>query len=334
MKTTKLHIVTQCISSEELIAYAQGKLSPREKHAIEMHTHNCPMCSDALEGAVLLKNSHRFEHHISAINTKIFEKTNRKIWYFSRPVLMAAASVALLVFLSAYMVFYIQTIANLKQAAAYEALVIADSLDLLAMNESSEVLEIIAPETEYKQTSNGASAKPLYKAVNADSIANANLASAELEEIISKELPVNLENIETLLVEKEKITSDFGTISDSNKIAAAEFSKENVRNLGAKNSRKLSDSVKKDAVEYSYTDALALYKAKKYVKSLECISTMETGAKLPLHSLLLRAKCYIALEKYAEAETILKAMLNSGNSYSDSAKFYLKTIPQNRAIKN
>ncbi|HAN76452.1 MAG TPA: hypothetical protein DCQ31_01105 [Bacteroidales bacterium] len=334
MKTTKLHIVTQCISSEELIAYAQGKLSPREKHAIEMHAHNCPMCSDALEGAVLLKNPHRFEHHISAINKKIFEKTNRKIWYFSRPVLMAAASVALLVFLSAYMVFYIQTIANLKQAAAYEALVIADSLDLLAMNESSEIIEIIAPETEYKQTSNGASAKQLYTAVNADSIAKATIASAELEEIISKELPVNLEKIETVTVEKEKVLADIGTISDSNKIAITENSKESARNMGAKSSKKLSDSVKKDAAEFSYSEALTLYRAKKYAKSLECISAMEAEAKLPLHSLLLRAKCYIALEKYAEAEQILTAMLNAGNSYADSAKFYLKTIPQNRGIKN
>lgn len=41
---------TDCPTQQQLLNYVQGRLSPQEKHEIEMHLADCELCSEAVEG--------------------------------------------------------------------------------------------------------------------------------------------------------------------------------------------------------------------------------------------------------------------------------------------
>jgi tetratricopeptide (TPR) repeat protein len=47
---------TPCISSQEMLDYTLGILSPKEQHRIEKHLLDCEFCSDALEGMEMMEN--------------------------------------------------------------------------------------------------------------------------------------------------------------------------------------------------------------------------------------------------------------------------------------
>lgn len=45
-----------CLSSQEMLDYTQGILSPTEQHRIEKHLLDCEFCTDAMEGMVMMEN--------------------------------------------------------------------------------------------------------------------------------------------------------------------------------------------------------------------------------------------------------------------------------------
>ncbi len=46
----------KCLTEEQLFAYIDGRLPDAERHLAEKHMLDCPFCSDALEGLLLVKN--------------------------------------------------------------------------------------------------------------------------------------------------------------------------------------------------------------------------------------------------------------------------------------
>ena len=83
---------TPCLPEEVLMRYARGELSVSEQHEAEKHLVDCELCSDALEGFLLLKNTQSITTIRETISLKYStpEKNNsRKFW-------LAAASIALL----------------------------------------------------------------------------------------------------------------------------------------------------------------------------------------------------------------------------------------------
>jgi hypothetical protein len=46
----------KCLTEEQLFAYIDGRLPDAERHLAEKHMLDCPLCSDALEGLLLVKN--------------------------------------------------------------------------------------------------------------------------------------------------------------------------------------------------------------------------------------------------------------------------------------
>lgn len=47
---------TPCLSSQEMLDYTQGILSPKEQHLIEKHLLDCEFCADAMEGLAVMEN--------------------------------------------------------------------------------------------------------------------------------------------------------------------------------------------------------------------------------------------------------------------------------------
>src|SRR4051812_24273827 len=63
-----------CISEENLIAYVKGTLNPRMQHEIEKHLLDCEMCSDALDGLMLLDSPEDISEITNTINAEIDER--------------------------------------------------------------------------------------------------------------------------------------------------------------------------------------------------------------------------------------------------------------------
>lgn len=47
---------TPCLSSQEMLDYTQGILSPKEQHRIEKHLLDCEFCAEAMEGLAVMEN--------------------------------------------------------------------------------------------------------------------------------------------------------------------------------------------------------------------------------------------------------------------------------------
>ncbi len=59
-----------CLTEAQLLQYLRDECLPQEEKAIDRHLTHCPMCSDALEGAMLL-NVPRLERSLAHLDAKI-----------------------------------------------------------------------------------------------------------------------------------------------------------------------------------------------------------------------------------------------------------------------
>jgi TolA-binding protein len=59
-----------CLTETQLLQYLRDECSSAEEKAIDRHLTHCPLCSDALEGAMLL-NSSRLERSLGRLDVKI-----------------------------------------------------------------------------------------------------------------------------------------------------------------------------------------------------------------------------------------------------------------------
>ncbi|MFI5219717.1 MAG: tol-pal system YbgF family protein [Bacteroidia bacterium] len=102
LKPTKNKIFDKrlCLSEDELLRYASGKMNEREKHHVEKHITDCELCSDALDGVLLMKDfsvigSYKKEIIDSLAGKKNIERKNQFNYYW-----LAAAAVFAVVLLS------------------------------------------------------------------------------------------------------------------------------------------------------------------------------------------------------------------------------------------
>ena len=97
-----------CLTQEQILHYLRDEISPDETRAIDRHLSRCPMCSDAIEGAMML-DSKDLEKAFLQSKAYILEKTNEEKLQktalkvvrtpnrYLRYALSAAASLAVLV---------------------------------------------------------------------------------------------------------------------------------------------------------------------------------------------------------------------------------------------
>jgi hypothetical protein len=60
----------QCLTEEQLLRYAEGAMTRGEERAVDRHIASCDMCSDAVEGAMMLPVQ-EFKKHSASIGDKI-----------------------------------------------------------------------------------------------------------------------------------------------------------------------------------------------------------------------------------------------------------------------
>lgn len=104
-KTENMFVRADCLTKEELIGYARGTLTGKRNHNVEKHLLDCELCSDAMEGVMLLKDPAYLEdinnELIRKIGTeKLVQLSKKTGWY-----LTAAAIVSVFLISGLYLLF-------------------------------------------------------------------------------------------------------------------------------------------------------------------------------------------------------------------------------------
>lgn len=124
-KADNIFTNTPCLTEEQLLNYVQQKMSSVEMNSAERHLLDCDLCSDAVEGMQLMKDSSKATALLvdvrKNLNEKILKKkSSRKILFMDYRVLMAAASVLLLLGLSWMMMKYAANTEKKKAETAFK----------------------------------------------------------------------------------------------------------------------------------------------------------------------------------------------------------------------
>lgn len=101
-KINHIFSASDCSSEEVLLLYVSGKLNREQTHAIESHLADCEMCSDYVEGLILLQNPERIKAIVETLNRKIDDVTGKKpVARFPDVRIISAAAAVLVVLLIA-----------------------------------------------------------------------------------------------------------------------------------------------------------------------------------------------------------------------------------------
>ncbi len=107
-----------CLSKEELISYANGSLTEREKHFVEKHLLDCELCSDALEGVLLLSDPLKLTHISNDLIRRLALQNPVSKKNKVRPVYLAAAAIVCLFIISGIYFAFIRNNQDLKSEMA------------------------------------------------------------------------------------------------------------------------------------------------------------------------------------------------------------------------
>jgi uncharacterized small protein (DUF1192 family) len=95
---------SDCLTPEQLLAYAEDRTSSEERFVIEKHLVDCELCSDALEGLAVLSKTSNLQDRIKVLNDNIAKsaasynarKRNRRIYYSLAAAIVIAFTAVLL----------------------------------------------------------------------------------------------------------------------------------------------------------------------------------------------------------------------------------------------
>ncbi|MEW6469011.1 MAG: tetratricopeptide repeat protein [Bacteroidota bacterium] len=98
-KKNKVFHEPDCLSQDLMLDYVRGALSSKEKHRVEKHVLDCALCSDALEGLMLMPDKDRIKSVIDNINRNLIpgKQKAKVIWMDTRVRVAIAAGLALLI---------------------------------------------------------------------------------------------------------------------------------------------------------------------------------------------------------------------------------------------
>lgn len=69
---------TDCPSQDQLLAYVEGKLSPAERHEVELHLQDCELCSEAVEGLSAIRQKDQIPGWLREAKWNVLKKLRKK----------------------------------------------------------------------------------------------------------------------------------------------------------------------------------------------------------------------------------------------------------------
>lgn len=105
----KIEISDKCLSREEILKYKAGNLSGEELRRVEMHIIDCPLCSDAVEGAESI-SAETIANDFAFVKKRIDYKANKGI-----PKFYIYSAVAALLLIAVTALFNISQPSNNEQ---------------------------------------------------------------------------------------------------------------------------------------------------------------------------------------------------------------------------
>ncbi|NSL87510.1 anti-sigma factor family protein [Chitinophaga solisilvae] len=73
-----IFVTTGCPTQQQLLDYVQGRLSPEERHEVEMHLTDCELCSEAVEGLSAIKEKEKIPGWISEMRWDLMRKLRKR----------------------------------------------------------------------------------------------------------------------------------------------------------------------------------------------------------------------------------------------------------------
>ena len=68
---------TNCLSLEQLIGYAEDRISPLERHSVEKHLIDCELCSEALDGVIASADKVKIHEAVDSLGKEIHARLSR-----------------------------------------------------------------------------------------------------------------------------------------------------------------------------------------------------------------------------------------------------------------
>ncbi len=214
-----------CLTQEQILHYLRDETSPDETRTIDRHLSRCPMCSDAMEGAMML-DSKELEKSFLQSKAYILEKTNEENLQktalkvvrtpnrYLRYALSAAASLAVLVVAALWI--FTKPLSESKEIIAeatpqYNESKTADSV---YFEQKPLVLEPQNPQDNANTPSNYATEKP-----SATKTENQIAAAESDKSIDNQDVNLNMSSAAVPTAKKEVKQDTVATYSDNDGVS-------------------------------------------------------------------------------------------------------------------
>jgi len=170
---------TGCIKRDLLLRYRDGALSSGDKHEVEKHLVDCPLCSDALEGFILLTSTSSLDdvqNEVSGLVNRNAGTSFQKYW-------VAAASVAAIVVLSVFTYLQFRD-AKDQRIAVSEEVVQTEPVQSNQSNESEPLSDSVTSTQPVVESPPTELILPKRKANTEESVSESDAGAAPVGEFV------------------------------------------------------------------------------------------------------------------------------------------------------
>lgn len=328
-KTPILFNASEHLQAEELDAHASGIAAPEIKRKVEMHIIDCPMCDEALNGAIWLNNSKK-----KKLADYTFKPKPTAATYYWR----VAASLFIILFAGGGLLWW-QKEQGLNTRLAEEIKVVAPPSQKEA---TSTHEEIIPPKEEPITSINNKQILPKSLARSEVDVAEQVTKSLEFESLdLSKtdkegydkqseddESSDDLKNINLALAPSEEKTKF------SQPSAAAGGVEDNT--LTESNTKQLEDIIVKEvetsskrklqAAVPTFKKGYQVYKRNRFDSAIAIFLSVPSNSEDYEKARYYLALCYINTSQSDKAKSILEQLANQAHPISGQARITLDSL--------
>jgi hypothetical protein len=347
-KFDKIFQTTACLSEETMKAYLSDELSAKDKHTVERHTADCPMCADALEGLSYLENPDKLGAYIERINADIDARIRPKRKtpvYRIKPAYSVAAALILL-----FGIAYILKISlfDFKQDSSVAEQMtehtekvqdpLEESLPVIEEAKEESVEQTSKTEADNDDVSEEIHFTEDFEIIESDEVLTTEdktmpetviepVIAAEEPEDVKEEAEVSSPNIKDIQanLKKQAETADTDELNDEEQTAffgQTRSSTEGSADSAERTEKKLFSRRNSNtaAIEKNYEKAVELYRSGKLEQAAGMLDRIITNAGLhQFDALWYRALIYKAKDEPDKAAELFQKVADSKTKFSRQA---------------